>query len=114
MKLYLVMGCTGEYEDQHSWSVKGYLNKRLAEHHAKRAQQRAYEILCEALNIPLTDDEEVIRAADKDLDRWESIVEKDGINEWDSKFHVSYDRRADYYVSHFPIELDTTPPHEQE
>jgi hypothetical protein len=106
------MGETGEYEDRGTWPVKGYLNRRLAEHHAKRAEERGRQLICAALNIPLTDDPEILRKVDKDFDRWEDIVEKDGANEWDERFHVSYTNETRYYVLSYPIYIDLTPENE--
>ena len=111
MRLYLVMGESGEYEDRRNWVVKGYLNKRLAEHHAQRATKRGWELICEALNIPYTEDEKVTQKAHACLPRWEEIIEN-GESEWDSFFHVSYDRNISYYVSSTRIDVDLTPQEE--
>lgn len=114
MRLYLVMGETGEYEDRHSWPVKGYLNERLAKHHARRAGERAYQLICEALNIPLTSDQNVIDSAKKDYDKWNEMVEHgEDVNEWDNNFHSFESRRVSYYVAGREIYLDSTSPDDE-
>lgn len=39
MKIYLVMGETGQHEDRHEWTVAAYKKKETAERHAELAQQ---------------------------------------------------------------------------
>jgi hypothetical protein len=41
MKIYIVYGQTGEYEDAREWSIVAYVDKQRAIQHAWDAQERA-------------------------------------------------------------------------
>ena len=41
MKIYIVMGTTGEYSDRIEWPVVAYKDKKLAENHVHNATQTA-------------------------------------------------------------------------
>ena len=41
MKLYLVIGHTGEYSDRQQWVVCAYLDENKAKHHAEKAGEYA-------------------------------------------------------------------------
>jgi hypothetical protein len=44
MKIYIVQGGSGEYDDYSSWLVMAYFSRIKAEEHAANAQQRAKEL----------------------------------------------------------------------
>jgi hypothetical protein len=44
MKVHIVMGHTGEYEDHKAWPVAAYFDGRKARGHARRAERRAEEL----------------------------------------------------------------------
>ena len=44
MKVWVVHGYTGEYEDCREWTVIAYESKRIANKHAELAEKRALEI----------------------------------------------------------------------
>lgn len=97
MKIYLVMGMTGEYEDRHTWPVAGYANKEEAEHHAKRAGERAKEIIAQAM-------------VGSDIENfhypiWHDVMEKEK-NTFDKHFHCDLcSRKVDYFVGREPIDV---------
>jgi len=43
MKIYTVMGTTGEYSDRCEWPVVSYTNENLAKEHVIKAEKRAKE-----------------------------------------------------------------------
>jgi len=103
MQVYMVMGMTGEYDSRSSWMVKAYVMKDFAEHHAKRAQERADEIIMKALNGKKSE-----RPWDADFDLWDDVMDNEE-NAFDPKFHCDFGTQiVGYYVAHTPVEVDTT------
>ena len=43
MKIYTVMGSTGDYGDEMEWPIVSYLNKEMAEKHVIKAKEKAAE-----------------------------------------------------------------------
>lgn len=42
-KIYVVIGCTGEYSDQREWPVCAYTNREMADKHADLAMEWAHK-----------------------------------------------------------------------
>jgi hypothetical protein len=74
MKIYLVRGMTGEYEDLTEWTVKAFRTKRVATKYAEAATKVAKEIIrkCEA----------------GELERWD--IEYGKLNPYDPKGAMDY------------------------
>jgi hypothetical protein len=102
MRIYLVMGSTGLYEDRYSWVVKAYTSKELAKHHAMRAIHRAKEIIQKAIG------EANSEGVDFDYELWYKTMEVEK-NEFDEKFICDTGQRETHYWVTDAIELDVTP-----
>lgn len=76
MKIYIVIGSTGEYSDRYEWPVIAYLNKIKAQDHVLKASKRSDEI----------------------FETWKhDIIIPDGINEFDPSFRMDYTETS-YYL----------------
>ena len=77
MKIYIVQGITGEYEDYYEWVLCAYADEETAKDHAKRAETRAKESL-------------------KEYDTWNLVPY--GSNEHDPLMHIDY--TGIYYITY--------------
>jgi hypothetical protein len=83
MKVYIVMGTTGEYSDRSEWPVCGYQDKALATQHADQAT--LWIVRMRGPNGRM-----------KDVD-WEKDLSLRGKSPWDKNIQIDY-TGTDYYV----------------
>ena len=103
MKIHLVMGATGSYDEHHEWPVKAFVNRELAKRYAERAEARGKEIIQKALG-----GKEPVRLREFDHKLWCKVMEEEK-NEFDKYFYADdYAQATKYFVACEAIEVDLT------
>lgn len=87
VKIFIVVGSTGEYSDRYQWNVGAYYSEKAARDHADMASEEAWRL-------------------HKSRSSKHSSIEE-GANKYDLKMTMSY-TGADYYVHEAEI-LDAIP-----